>query len=292
MRPTARRGHLFISLSTFPAFFGLPWRFVFELLLLGCCTGFLAGLLGVGGGMMLVPFMTAILSSRGVGAELSVKMAIATSMATILFTSISSVRAHHQRGAVQWRLVATLAPGIVLGGLLAGAGAFAVIKGAWLALFFAVFVGFSATQMLLDRKKTAARPMPGPAGQTAAGAGIGFISGLLGAGGAFISVPFMTMHSVTIHRAIATSAALGFPIALASVVGYVVSGWSLQTSLPGAVGYVFVPALLSVACASMVTAPLGARTAHGMEVRPLRRLFAVLLWMLALYMLYKGLTAL
>lgn len=292
MRPTARRGHLLISLSTFPAFFGLPWRFVFELLLLGCCTGFLAGLLGVGGGMMLVPFMTAILSSRGIGAELSVKMAIATSMATILFTSISSVRAHHRRGAVQWPLVATLAPGIVLGGLLAGAGAFAVVKGAWLALFFAVFVGFSATQMLLERKKAAARPMPGAVGQTAAGAGIGFISGLLGAGGAFISVPFMTMHSVTIHRAIATSAALGFPIALASVVGYVVSGWSLQTPLPGAVGYVFVPALLSVACASMVTAPLGARTAHGMEIRPLRRIFAVLLWMLALYMLYKGLKSL
>ena len=119
---------------------------------LGLITGFLAGLLGIGGGMVLVPFMTYILGTQAVAPELAIKMAIATSMATIMFTSVSSVRAHHKRGAVRWDLVASLAPGIVLGGLLSGAGLFALIKGQALGLLFAGFVGFSATQMLFDRK--------------------------------------------------------------------------------------------------------------------------------------------
>ena len=121
-----------------------------QLLLLGCCTGFLAGLLGIGGGMLLVPFLTFLLSRQGVPDGLAVKMAIATSMSTILFTSLSSVRAHHRRGAVRWDIVRSMAPGIVAGGLLAGAGVFALVKGQALALAFALFVGFSATQMLRD----------------------------------------------------------------------------------------------------------------------------------------------
>ncbi|MEY4754901.1 MAG: hypothetical protein RJA44_2576, partial [Pseudomonadota bacterium] len=152
---------------------------VAELLALGCAAGFLAGLLGIGGGMLMVPFLTMMLSQRGVPATLSVKMAIATSMTTILFTSISSVRAHHRRGAVRWDIVRTLAPGIMLGGLLSGAGVFALLKGTTLALVFALFVGFSATQMLLNRKPAPSRQMPGTAGSLAAGGGIGFISGLV-----------------------------------------------------------------------------------------------------------------
>ena len=137
--------------------FGLESQLVLELVILGCFTGFLAGLLGIGGGMLMVPFMTLLLSQQGVPATLSVKMAIATSMTTILFTSISSVRAHHRRGAVRWDLVRTLAPGIVVGGLLSGAGVFALLKGTTLALVFAVFVAFSASQMLLDKKPHASR---------------------------------------------------------------------------------------------------------------------------------------
>ena len=156
-----------------------------EFLALGAFTGFLAGLLGIGGGMLMVPFVTFIIASRGVESGLAVKMAIATSMATILFTSISSLRAHHKRGAVRWDLVRGIAPGIVIGSLAAGAGAFALIKGAALAVLFAVFVGFSATQMLLNRKPKPSRAIPGRLGQGAAGAGIGFLSGLVGAGGAF-----------------------------------------------------------------------------------------------------------
>lgn len=267
----------------------LEWLFIAELLLLGSCTGFLAGLLGIGGGMLMVPFLTLILSHRGVPDGLAVKMAIATSMATILFTSISSVRAHHKRGAVKWDLVRGLAPGIVIGGLIAGAGVFTLLKGAWLALVFALFVGFSATQMLLDKKPAPSRQMPGALGQTAAGSGIGFISGLVGAGGGFISVPFMTWCNVSMHNAVATSAALGFPIALANTIGYVVGGWSLPNPLPGALGYLYLPALGVIAVASVLFAPLGAKAAHAMNVRQLKRAFAGVLYLLAAYMLYKGL---
>ena len=177
-----------------------------ELALLGVGTGFLAGLLGIGGGMLMVPFLTIILGNRGVPADLAVKMAIATSMATIIFTSISSVRAHHKRGAVRWDIVRRLAPGIVIGSLIGSLGVFALLKGTALAIFFALFVGFSATQMVLDKRPKPTRQMPGTAGQLGAGGAIGFISGLVGAGGGFISVPFMTWCNVAIHNAVATSA--------------------------------------------------------------------------------------
>lgn len=261
---------------------------VAELALLGIGTGFLAGLLGIGGGMLMVPFITIILDSRGVAPGLAVKMAIATSMATIIFTSVSSVWAHHKRGAVRWELVKGLAPGIVLGSLVASLGVFALLKGTWLAAFFGLFVGFSATQMFLDKKPKPGRQMPGTGGQLAAGGVIGFLSGLVGAGGGFISVPFMTWCNVAIHNAVATSAALGFPIALANVAGYVVSGWNLQDLPAGSFGYVWLPALVVIASFSVFLAPLGARAAHALPVRQLKRAFACILYVLAAYMLWKG----
>ena len=263
---------------------------ILELAILGLFSGFLAGLLGIGGGMLMVPFITAILGKQGLPAELSVKMAIATSMATIMFTSISSVRAHHKRGAVRWDIVQRLAPGIVLGALVASMGLFALLKGTALAIFFGLFVGFSATQMFLDRKPAPSRQMPGTAGQLAAGGVIGFLSGLVGAGGGFVSVPFMAWCNVAIHNAVATSAALGFPIALANVVGYVVSGQSAQGLPAGSFGYVWLPALAVIAVFSVLTAPLGARAAHQLPVKKLKRVFASLLYVLAVYMLWKGLT--
>lgn len=260
-----------------------------ELAALGAATGFLAGLLGIGGGMLMVPFITIILGARNVGADLAVKMAIATSMASIIFTSISSVRAHHQRGAVRWDIVKRLAPGIVIGSLIGSMGVFALLKGSALAIFFALFVGFSATQMFLDKKPKPTRQMPAVGGQLAAGGVIGFISGLVGAGGGFISVPFMTWCNVAIHNAVATSAALGFPIALANVAGYIASGTSLDGLPPGAFGYIWLPALVVLASCSVLTAPLGARAAHRLPVKKLKRVFASILYALAAYMLWKGL---
>jgi uncharacterized membrane protein YfcA len=240
---------------------------ILELALLGIGTGFLAGLLGIGGGMLMVPFITIIMSSRGVGPDLAVKMAIATSMATIIFTSISSVRAHHKRGAVRWDIVKRLSPGIVIGSLISSLGVFALLKGSYLAIFFGLFVGFSATQMFLDKKPKPTRQMPGTGGQLAAGGVIGFLSGLVGAGGGFISVPFMTWCNVAIHNAVATSAALGFPIAVANVAGYIISGQSVQDLPAGSFGYIWLPALAVIALASVFTAPLGAKAAHALPVR-------------------------
>jgi uncharacterized membrane protein YfcA len=262
---------------------------VAELAVLGVGTGFLAGLLGIGGGMLMVPFITLILGHRGVPADLAVKMAIATSMATIIFTSISSVRAHHARGAVRWDIVKRLSPGIVIGSLVGSLGVFSLLKGTALAIFFALFVGFSATQMFLDRKPKPTRQMPGTGGQLAAGGAIGFISGLVGAGGGFISVPFMTWCNVAIHNAVATSAALGFPIAVANVAGYIASGRSVQGLPDYSIGYIWLPALAVIAVCSFITAPFGARAAHSLPVKKLKRVFASILYVLGAYMLWKGL---
>ena len=195
-----------------------------ELALLGLCTGFLAGLLGIGGGMLMGPFLTLILTNRGLSADLAVKMAIATSMATIVVTSLSSVRVHHQRGSVRWDIVKRLAPGILIGGALASVGMFSILKGTWLAVFFGLFVSVSATQMLRNKLPQPNREMPGSIGQMGAGGLIGFLSGLVGAGGAFVSVPFMVSRNVPMRNAVGTSAALGFPIALANTAGYIISG--------------------------------------------------------------------
>ena len=274
-----------------PVFMFLEPLLIFQLALLGICTGFLAGLLGIGGGMVMVPFISAILSARGLPPGLAVKMAIATSMASIIFTSISSVRAHHKKGAVRWDIVKRLAPGIVLGAMVASVGVFAVLKGSSLALVFAGFVGFSATQMFLDKKPAPTRQIPGTAGLLGAGGAIGFLSGLVGAGGGFVSVPFMTWCNVAIHNAVATSAALGFPIALANVIGYVIAGQNIEGLPPYSFGYLWLPALAVVASGSVLTAPLGARAAHALPVKKLKRLFAALLYVLAAYMLYKGLSS-
>lgn len=258
---------------------------------LGIVAGFAAGLLGIGGGMLLVPFMTALLTAQGIPMDLVVHAAIATSMASIIFTSMSSVRAHHMRRAVRWDLVASFAPGIVIGGLISGGAVFAALKTGWLALVFSLFVGYSALQMLRNRKPKPSRQMPGRLGTGAVGSVIGFVSGLVGAGGGFISVPFMTWCNVALHQAVGTSAALGFPIAIANTVGYIWSGMQASDLPPGMLGYVYWPALLVLVFFSMLFAPLGAKLAHSLPVATLKKVFAALLFMLAFYMLNKAATA-
>jgi uncharacterized protein len=269
------------------AFILSTWLIV-ELLALGAVGGLLAGMFGVGGSAVMVPFLTLILSKRGADSDMAVKMAIATAMATVLFTSLSSVRAHHQRGAVRWDIVRRMAPGIALGGLAAGAGVFSLVKGHTLSVLFALFVGFSATQMLVNKKPMPSRQLPGALGQAAVGSGIGFVSGLVGAGGGFMSVPFMGWCNVPIHNTVATSAALGFPIALANTIGYVIGGWSQPSPLPGSLGFVYLPALAVIALASVFCAPLGARLAHAMNVGQLKRAFACMLYALGGYMLWRA----
>jgi uncharacterized protein len=260
-------------------------QFIVELAVLGLAVGFIAGLLGIGGAMLMVPALTIMLNHRGYPSEYTAKIAVATSLATICFTSLSSLRAHQQRKAVLWPVVRVLAPGIVVGSIL-GAQLAVALPGKFLGIAFAIFVAFSATQMLLDLKPKAARSLPGPVGTFSMGSLIGVVSSLVGAGGAFLSVPFMTWCNVKIHDAVGTSAALGFPIAIAGTAGYVWAGREMP-ALPGAVGYLFLPALVTISIASIVMAPLGARTAHRMNARPLRRSFAVVLYFLAAYLLLR-----
>lgn len=259
---------------------------ILELALIGTGTGFLAGLLGIGGGMIMVPFLTIILANKGYPADYTVKMAVATSLATIAFTSLSSVRAHHRRGAVLWPVVKVLAPGILVGSVL-GAQIAHALPGKMLGVLFAIFVAFSATQMFLNRKPEPSRTLPGPLATFGVGSAIGVLSSLVGAGGAFVSVPFMTWCNIKIHDAVGTSSALGFPIAVAGTLGYIYAGIGLPQMPAGSIGYLYLPGLAIISVASMLMAPLGARTAHRMDIQPLKKVFAVVLYCLAAYFLLR-----
>lgn len=267
--------------------FGLTWPVVAALLALGATGGLLAGMLGVGGGMVLVPFTTLLFAAIGIPKDLTLKMALATSLATILFTAISSVRAHHARGAVRWDVVAGLAPGIVVGALL-GTQLTRHLPSPALHVVFSAFLFFAATQMLLGLKPRAARALPGPAGLAGVGATIGSVSAVVGAGGAFMSVPFMNWCNVKMHHAVGTASALGLPIAAAGTIGYIVSGWSLPGLPAGALGLIHGPSLVALASASVLTAPVGAWLAHRMNVAQLRRVFALLLYVVGAAMLYRA----
>lgn len=265
--------------------------YIAVLLLLGLGGGFFAGLLGIGGGMVLVPFFTMVFTWQNMSPDLVVHASIATAMATILFTSISSTLAHHRRGAVLWRVTLMIVPGLVVGGLLAGGAVFSLVPTSWLALVFGLFVGYSALGMFRSRPPKASGRLPGPLGVGAVGAGIGFASGLVGAGGGFLTVPFLSRCNVPLHQAIATSASLGFPIALTNTVGYIYSGWDVARGEAGMLGYVMWPALLVVALGSIFMAPRGAALAHSLPVARLRQVFALILLSLACYMLWKSYTA-
>jgi len=267
------------------------------LLLLGLCllglfTGFVAGLFGIGGGMVMVPFIVYFLSLIDVNQDLVLKIAIATSMSTIVFTSLSSVKAHHKKGAVRWELVKGLAPGLIIGSLISSAGMFSLFKGTTLALVFEGFLYYSATQMYINKKPKPSRQVPDALGMVGAGGVIGFFSGLVGAGGGFISVPFMLWCNVELRNAVATSAALGFPIALTNVIGYIYSGWSELGRPALSLGFIWIPGMILIAVCSVLTAPLGVKVAHKLPVKYLSKIFAGLLYTLATYMLYKTVTQL
>ncbi len=250
----------------------------------GAIAGVLAGLLGIGGGLVIVPMLVFLFSRQAMCPEIIMHLALGTSMATIIFTSISSVRAHHKRGAVHWPVVGKITPGIFTGTLL-GTWLVASLSTLFLKIFFILFLYVVAAQMLLNRKPKAARQLPGHVGIFGVGNGIGLVSSLVGIGGGSMSVPFLLWCNVVIHHAIATSAAIGFPIAIAGTIGYLLNGWG-NTSLPGySVGFIYLPALLGIAGVSFCTAPIGVKLAHSLPVDKLKRVFAILLLVVASKML-------
>ena len=263
----------------------MTFQWVMAYLALGAFTGFFAGMLGIGGGLVMVPALTMMFAAQGFSATEVLHLALGTSMATILFTSLSSLRAHHQHGAVLWPVVLKITPGILLG-TLAGTMFAAQVPSKPLAVFFALFVVFVAIQMIANLKPKAARELPGSFGVVSVGLGIGAISSLVAIGGGALTVPFLTWCNVRVQNAIGTSAAVGFPIAFGGSLGFIFNGWD-HVGLPAnSLGFVYLPALLWLIVASMLTAPIGARLAHRLPVATLKRVFAGLLVLLASKMLY------
>jgi uncharacterized membrane protein YfcA len=251
---------------------------------LGIFAGLLAGLLGVGGGIVIVPMLTFTFTVQHLPPEHVQHLALGTSLATIMFTSVSSLRAHHARNGVNWSVVRRITPGILLG-TFSGTWLAAALSGRSLKVFFAVFSLFVAWQMLSDARPKASRQLPGWVGLFVTGTVIGIISSLVGIGGGSMSVPFLIWCNVPALGAIGTSAAIGFPIALAGAAGYLLNGMG-AAGLPGqSIGYIYLPALIGIATASYLTAPLGAKLAHNLPVSRLKKGFALLLIATAVKML-------
>lgn len=253
---------------------------------LGLFTGFFAGMLGIGGGLVMVPALTMMFAAQAAfpGSDI-LHLALGTSMATILFTALASLRAHHRHGAVLWRVVGQITPGILLGTLLGTLFASSV-PARPLAIFFTAFVCLVAVQMILNLKPKPSRDLPGAAGVIAVGVGIGALSALVAIGGGSLTVPFLTWCNVRVQHAIGTSAAVGFPIAVGGSLGYIYNGWGHPGLPEWSLGYIYLPAFVWLVPSSMLIAPLGARLAHRLPVATLKRLFAVVLIALAAKMLW------
>jgi len=241
--------------------------------------------MGVGGGLIIVPALVFILTSQGLADTVIVHLAIGTSLATIALTSLSSVTAHHRHGAVQWAVFRRLTPGIVIGALL-GAAIAAALPSSALRTVFGVFALAVALQLALDRKPKPHRGLPGTIGMTLVGVVIGAVSGIVGIGGGTLTVPFLVWCNVLMRQAVATSAACGFPIAVAGALGFMLMGWNQAALPPAATGYVYWPAFAGIALTSILFAPLGAKLTHSLPVPVLRRFFALFLAVLGVKMLW------
>ena len=260
-----------------------------SLLIYLCCgavAGILAGLLGVGGGIVIVPMLLATFPLQGIPSAFVQHLALGTSLASIVIPSISSPRAHHKRGAVHWDIVKHITPGILLG-TFAGSLIASHMPTRFLQIFFICFLILVATKMLSRYQPKASRNMPGFLGTSTVGSGIGLISSFVGIGGGTLSVPFMTFCNVPMHEAVGTSAAIGFPIACAGTLGYICGGFGVPGLPEGTLGYVHITALIGIASASFCTAPLGAKLSHSLPTARLKQCFAVFLFIVAGKMLYN-----
>ncbi|MDO9310684.1 MAG: sulfite exporter TauE/SafE family protein [Nitrosomonas sp.] len=261
----------------------MEWWLIY--LLTGAFVGFFAGLLGIGGGLIIVPVLIAIFTAQDFPAGRIIHLALGTTMATIIFTSAASLRTHHQHGAVDWQIVKNITSGIFLG-TFAGAALASSMTGQLLSIIFVIFIFYAATQMLLQFRPSPIFQLPGKIGMFLAGSVIGALSSLVAIGGGLLSVPFLTLCKIKLQHAIGTAAAIGFPIALAGTAGYIANGYLQPETLPEySLGYVYLPALAWLVLASMLTAPLGARLTHSTKTAVLRTIFVVLLYGLGVRML-------
>ena len=244
--------------------------------LLGACAGVLAGLLGIGGGLVLVAALAWLLPQQGVPVEAAMHAALASSMASIVLTAASSARAHHRRGSVLWPTVAWMVPGVLLGGWLGSRVAIG-LAGDALRWCVAAYCFIVAAQMLLSRATPGgdARTVPRGPGYSVAGVAIGALSALVGIGGGSMTVPLLVWRGVPPVRAVGTSSACGIFIGIGSALGYALQAPAGALPLAYSVGYIYLPAALGVAAASVLAAPYGTRLAHAISGDALKRVFAV-----------------
>ena len=251
----------------------------------GTLAGFLAGLFGVGGGLIIVPALLYIFFIQGFDPAISMHMAIGTSLSTIILTSVSSARAHHLHGAVKWQIVQQMTLGIFIGGLL-GAVIAKNLRSESLQTVFAIFEILVAIKLFSNAKVTVSRKsLPGKALLFTAGFIISAVSAVVGIGGGTLSVPFLRWVGLPIQKAVATSAALGLPIALSGTLAFIWTGSGIASLPRYSAGFIYFPALLGVGLLSILLAPLGARIAHRLSARALQTTFALGLLVIALLML-------
>lgn len=261
----------------------MEWWLIY--LLVGAFVGFFAGLLGIGGGLIIVPALTFSFIAQDFPPDRILHLALGTTMATIIFTSASSIRVHHLQGAVNWTVVKQITPGIIIG-TLAGATLAATFTSQLLQVIFVIFIFYAATGMMLKLTPKPSYHLPKKNGMLVVGGVVGSVSSLVAIGGGLLMVPFLTRCNVKLHHAIGTAAAVGFPIAVAGSLGYVVNGITQLHLLPEyCLGYVYLPALGWLVVASVLTAPLGARAAHATQTEVLRKIFVGLLYLLGIKML-------
>lgn len=251
----------------------------------GAVVGVLAGLLGIGGGTVIVPMLLVAFPMQNIPPQYFMPMALGTSLASIMFTSISSAWSQHKRGAVRWDIFRNITPGILIGTFFGGIIA-SHLPTLFLKLFFICFLILIAAKMISKYQPKPTRHMPGTVGTGVAGAIIGLVSSFVGIGGGSLSVPFMAYCNIPMHTAVGTSAAIGFPIAVAGTLGYVVSGWDIPDLPAYCLGYINLYALFGIAAASIFTAPLGVRLSHSLPTARLKKIFAFFLILIALKMLW------
>jgi uncharacterized membrane protein YfcA len=255
------------------------------LLVIGAFSGVVAGLLGVGGGIVLVPAFFYAFSHLGYGGDQLMQVCLATSLATIIVTSVRSVRAHHRKGAVDWDMLRAWAP-FIIAGAVAGAATATLLRSATLQALFGGLAMLAGLYMAFGRETWRLGPaLPGQPMRGVMASTLGFFSVLMGIGGGTFGVPLMTLYSTPIHRAVATASGLGVVIAVPSVAGFLLM--QVEDAPPWTVGAVNLPALILVVATSLFTTPWGADLAHRMNARPLKRAFAVFLVLVALNMLRK-----
>ncbi|WP_286730686.1 sulfite exporter TauE/SafE family protein [Acinetobacter sp. UBA1297] len=258
-------------------------------LLIGAIAGFAAGLFGVGGGLIIVPILYIVFTQLNYDPNVLMHMAVGTSLATIIVTSISSVMAHHKRGAVLWAVFKNLAPGLVLGSFL-GAGVADLLSGQHLQLAIGLFAIWVAYKMFRGAhvQVNPGRTLPSAPVQMLAGGGIGIASAIFGIGGGSLTVPYLNRHGVIMQKAVATSAACGLPIAIAGALGFIWFGRQANVEVPNAIGYVHIYAFIGISTMSFITAKLGARVAHMLSPAMLKKCFAGLLSVVGLYFIYQA----